>query len=377
MTYVPHAALFDKKPSVARGFGTSVAPANLTVRSDGLHRQGYSYGRTLSDQDLSFFDFEPAVASFQLQGTISDVIGPDPVSAWNENDRQLISPPNSAVFSPKAWPDFEFLREPPPNILTDVKPASKRTNYGQITPTDDEQPEPFGRAEKQPQTVNEAAPTGNKKRKRASVAVPEPSTPVSKRSKKDVNRVELHGNSPTDPSNQEVSRRSKFLERNRVAASKCRQKKKQWVENLETKARNLQAQYKHLNLVVDSLKEEILYLKVEMMRHKDCEGSEIQKFIKGEGGAFAEAEECLARSEREGKTSDDVASSPQTGNDRDLVQPPKDRGGATVFDQSSSSPLPLDDLELAEALLQDGFYHNDGDLIPSELGSSRAVSVLT
>ncbi len=377
MTYLPHAALFDKKPWVARGFGTSVAPANLTVRSDGLHRQGYSYGRTLSDQDLSFFDFEPPVASFQLQGTISDGIGPDPISAWNENDRQLISPPTSAVFSPKAWPDFEFLREPLPNILTDVKPASQRTNYGQITPTDDEQPEPFGRAEKQPQKVNEAAPTGNKKRKRASVTVPEPSAPVSKRSKKDVNRVELHGNSPTDPSNQEVSRRSKFLERNRVAASKCRQKKKQWVENLETKARNLQAQYKHLNLVVDSLKDEILYLKVEMMRHKGCEGSEIQKFIKDEGGAFAEAEERLARSEREGKTSDDVASSPQSGNDRDLGQPPEDRGGATVLDQSSSSPLPLDDLELAEALLQDGFYHNAGDLIPSELGSSRAVSVLT
>lgn len=350
-------------------------PANLTARSDGLPRHGYNYGRTLSAQDLAFFDFEPQVASYQSQSTVADLNGPDQFSTWGDSG-QLMSPPDSAVFSPKAWPNLEYLQGSPLNILTDIKSANSRTNYGQITPTDDECSEEFNQAEQQPRPVKSPPAAPEKKRKRASVVDPAPaSTPVSKRVRKDRNRSEPFGAPQTDPSNPDGNRRSKFLERNRLAASKCRQKKKQWVENLEAKARNLQAQYKQLNLVVDSLRNEILYLKVEMVRHKDCEGSDIQKFINEDCDAFAEAVECLERSEREKPAHRSGSRSPCSETGRDPVRSRRDVEKMAVSDQGSASGLPLDDLNLAEALLQDEYFQDASDLTTPELVSSRTDSV--
>lgn len=356
MSYPHRGSPFDKKSSLPREFSNSVEPANLTVRSDSLHHQSYGYGRTLSDQDLSFFDFEPQVTPYQVQSTLSDLNEPDHNLTWIDTDRQLLSPPNSAVFPPKLWPNFEPLQGPASDALTTIKPANSRTNYGQVTPTDDGLSENFNAAESQPPRMQSLAPTANKKRKRTSVVIPEsPSKRVSKRSCKDRNCLELLGTSQADPRNPDGNRRSKFLERNRLAASKCRQKKKQWVENLEVKARNLQAQYKQLNVVVDSLKDEILYLKVEMVRHKDCEGSEIQKCIEDDYDAFAEAGERLERLECEKPVKSGGSSSPRSDAGTDPVRPMKDLESKIHSDRRSASAPLLDDMDLAAALLQEEF----------------------
>ena len=381
--YPPHGSLSDKKSSVATAFATSVEPASLTIPSDGLHRQDYAYGRTLSDQDLSFFDFEPQVASFQLPSIVSDVNGPDHRCTWNDTDRQLMSPPDSAVFSPKAWPTFEYLQKPPENIHTDIKPGSSttsRSEYGQVTPTDEDHLEHLNPVDQQPRPVDSppAPPTAGRKRKRTSAAAAEPpSMIVPKRSRKDEIRLEGVGAPLADINDQDGNRRSKFLERNRLAASKCRQKKKQWVENLEVKARNLQAEYKHLNMVVDSLRDEILYLKVEMVRHQDCEGSEIQKIVKDDGDAFAEAVDCLQRSERERQENTAGSSSPRRARGKDVVQPTKPGDDQSRPDRRSASPVPLDDMNLAEVLLQDEHLQNPTDLSTPELVSPSAIGAST
>lgn len=74
-------------------------------------------------------------------------------------------------------------------------------------------------------------------------------------------------------------KRSQFLERNRVAASKCRQKKKEWTNNLESRARELQATKNSMVLLVASLREELLYLKGEALKHTTCDCSAVRNYL--------------------------------------------------------------------------------------------------
>uniref|UniRef100_A0A3B1KJ15 Cyclic AMP-responsive element-binding protein 5 n=1 Tax=Astyanax mexicanus TaxID=7994 RepID=A0A3B1KJ15_ASTMX len=65
-------------------------------------------------------------------------------------------------------------------------------------------------------------------------------------------------------------RRKKFLERNRAAASRCRQKRKVWVSSLERKAEELTHTNLQLQNEVTLLRSEVTQLKQLLVAHKDC-----------------------------------------------------------------------------------------------------------
>ncbi|KAI9270901.1 hypothetical protein EDC94DRAFT_512212 [Helicostylum pulchrum] len=65
-------------------------------------------------------------------------------------------------------------------------------------------------------------------------------------------------------------KRKNFLERNRIAALKCRQRKKQWLNNLQAKVEFLSSDNERLQVQSDSLKEEIVNLKTLLLAHKEC-----------------------------------------------------------------------------------------------------------
>ncbi|CAL1528371.1 unnamed protein product [Lymnaea stagnalis] len=65
-------------------------------------------------------------------------------------------------------------------------------------------------------------------------------------------------------------RRRKFLERNRAAAARCRQKRKHWISNLEKKADELQGTNFRLQNEVKLLRGEVAQLKTLLLAHKDC-----------------------------------------------------------------------------------------------------------
>ncbi|XP_042601030.1 cyclic AMP-responsive element-binding protein 5-like [Cyprinus carpio] len=65
-------------------------------------------------------------------------------------------------------------------------------------------------------------------------------------------------------------RRRKFLERNRAAATRCRQKRKVWVTSLERKAEELTHTNLQLQNEVTSLRTEVTQLKQILLAHKDC-----------------------------------------------------------------------------------------------------------
>ncbi|KAM4613898.1 cyclic AMP-dependent transcription factor ATF-7b isoform 6-T8 [Polymixia lowei] len=72
-------------------------------------------------------------------------------------------------------------------------------------------------------------------------------------------------------------RRQRFLERNRAAASRCRQKRKVWVSSLEKKAEDLANMNVSLTNEVTLLRNEVTQLKQLLLAHKDCPVTAMQK----------------------------------------------------------------------------------------------------
>ncbi|KAI8991666.1 hypothetical protein BDF20DRAFT_54978 [Mycotypha africana] len=65
-------------------------------------------------------------------------------------------------------------------------------------------------------------------------------------------------------------KRKNFLERNRLAALKCRQRKKQWLLNLQARVEFLTNDNEQLQLEAEALRKEIMDLKTLLVTHKDC-----------------------------------------------------------------------------------------------------------
>jgi ATF/CREB family transcription factor len=61
-----------------------------------------------------------------------------------------------------------------------------------------------------------------------------------------------------------------------VAALKCRQRKKQWLANLQAKVELFTTENDALTATVTQLREEIVNLKTLLLAHKDCPVSQAQ-----------------------------------------------------------------------------------------------------
>lgn len=68
----------------------------------------------------------------------------------------------------------------------------------------------------------------------------------------------------------------------RVAALKCRQRKKQWLANLQTKVEMFSTENDTLTSQISQLREEVVNLKTLLLAHKDCPVTQQQ----GLHGAF-------------------------------------------------------------------------------------------
>lgn len=58
---------------------------------------------------------------------------------------------------------------------------------------------------------------------------------------------------------------------NRVAALKCKQRKRQWLTNLQQKVEIYSEENDSLSAQVSQLRDEVLNLKTKLIAHKDCE----------------------------------------------------------------------------------------------------------
>ncbi|KAM6508104.1 hypothetical protein FALCPG4_017992 [Fusarium falciforme] len=77
-------------------------------------------------------------------------------------------------------------------------------------------------------------------------------------------------------------RRGRVLERNRIAASKCRHRKRDEALALASREQAMEDQNRYLSTYFGSLSAEIYYLKTQLLRHTDCDCVLIQKYIANE-----------------------------------------------------------------------------------------------
>ncbi|WFD43119.1 Transcription factor [Malassezia psittaci] len=92
---------------------------------------------------------------------------------------------------------------------------------------------------------------------------PRPDTMRGFSSAKDHEKDETHSDE-TDSEN----KRKSFLERNRQAAFKCRQRKKAWLASLQAKVEYLQSDNESLQNTVEGLRAEVIFLKSQLMQQQ-------------------------------------------------------------------------------------------------------------
>ncbi|KAH7113072.1 hypothetical protein EDB81DRAFT_922343 [Dactylonectria macrodidyma] len=81
---------------------------------------------------------------------------------------------------------------------------------------------------------------------------------------------------PWDP------RRRHILERNRIAATKCRLRKRDEASALASREQAMEDQNRYLSTCFDQLTAEIYHLKTQLLRHTDCNCVLIHKYIANE-----------------------------------------------------------------------------------------------
>lgn len=205
---------------------------------------------------------------------------------------------------------------------------------------------------------------GKGKRKRNSTNHDSSNQSSPKRTRKYAAR---RSNNTNDPSKPEDVKRSKFLERNRVAASKCRQKKKEWTQNLENRARELQKNNNQLRMVVDSCRQEILFLKGELLKHSQCDCESIQSFIKSGIHNFADDK----HEEDPFKLDSPIESMPSSRQgSTDAETDRKDIDSKPPIAELKSTPIATDDNAL-EALLTSSM---NLDMMNASVASQVAVA---
>lgn len=134
----------------------------------------------------------------------------------------------------------------------------------------------------------------------------------------------------SDDQGQDHTKREKFLERNRLAASKCRQKKKEHNMLLESRFKEQSDKRERLNSEISRLRGEILGLKNEVLRHAQCGDEPIKLHL-------AQMVKQIANKDRD----DPTESSEQLSD----TTPPMRGSVSFGFDETS---LPLDGASILE-----------------------------
>lgn len=122
----------------------------------------------------------------------------------------------------------------------------------------------------------------SKKRKTDTVKADQPSKPAPKKkaAKKDnfvekdsdvsIKEEDENEEEPEKGKGRPNDKRKNFLERNRVAASKCRQRKKQLLQKMEDELSFYSSGYRELSAQVQQLRDQLMNVRGVLVGHKDC-----------------------------------------------------------------------------------------------------------
>ncbi|KAK7533485.1 hypothetical protein IWX49DRAFT_314262 [Phyllosticta citricarpa] len=164
--------------------------------------------------------------------------------------------------------------------------GTAREQHGQYTPDSDNTPKRDTQPRRLQRHTSESQPQGadqdervkdNSKKPRATSGATS-SAGSSKRGSRKSSTADSSGGLDTE----DASKREQFLERNRKAAHKCRQKKKDWEVSLDESYRGMAAQHRMLQAEVDVLNSQVFALKNLVFQHSNCQFPPINSFIEAE-----------------------------------------------------------------------------------------------
>ncbi|KAI7901861.1 uncharacterized protein BX663DRAFT_91004 [Cokeromyces recurvatus] len=93
--------------------------------------------------------------------------------------------------------------------------------------------------------------------------------PIKRPRKSKESKLSTSNGDESESAEDEEELRQKSLERNRLAAYKCRQRKKEWIEELAHKAERMTKENENLKQLLFQLKEEAVYIKSQLIMHKE------------------------------------------------------------------------------------------------------------
>ncbi|PNP58803.1 hypothetical protein THARTR1_01051 [Trichoderma harzianum] len=86
----------------------------------------------------------------------------------------------------------------------------------------------------------------------------------------------------------ETERREQIKQRNRVAASKCRQKKREKVDELKEIKQSLEARNRDLHVEYQRLRQEIGQVKSHLIHHTECNDPNIDRWVENEAKGYVQ-----------------------------------------------------------------------------------------
>ncbi|KAI7763801.1 hypothetical protein LZL87_012699 [Fusarium oxysporum] len=95
-------------------------------------------------------------------------------------------------------------------------------------------------------------------------------------------------NVSNNATNRKYANHKQVQERNRIAANKCRMRKKQDQMRLQSDEQAMEQRHMMLSSCVDDLKEQVLYLKTQLLQHTSCNCTLIHHHIEKEAQRYAD-----------------------------------------------------------------------------------------
>ncbi|KAM0246553.1 hypothetical protein ACHAP5_004677 [Fusarium lateritium] len=226
--------------------------------------------------------------------------GPVPSVASNPMDAQFLM--GSAMWNPALNNPISFY--PPsvsslaPKVLTNSPKPPTETQSSPRTPSSEPVLVSTRTSSKSsvpsvnsldPDSKPRRSSRGTKTQRQPTAVEPVAKPPRRRRVSKEPSLKEEDGEEDDeDPGPEGSERRDKFLKRNRIAASKCRQKKKEWVGNLEDTRYGLEHENNVLHKQYNGLVDELSTIKNQLMQHASCNDANINQWLDNEARKFVQ-----------------------------------------------------------------------------------------
>jgi hypothetical protein len=215
-------------------------------------------------------------ASIERYGQITPPDELSPAAANNEPCQREPSIPVEQLRNEMSWPLDQKIQQ-----LADYQPEQESSPSQSTPDSQDSQDVTTTRASKRRRTSKQSPSNQSSEdpatQQQTSTANPQQPKRKRGRPKSQPQTIETYTSDGFPV--QVTSARQSHLEKNRVAAHKCRQRKKEYINSLEGRAREFSAKNKALKENVAVLREEVLELKNEVLRHAGCNFWAVDEYL--------------------------------------------------------------------------------------------------